>query len=234
MGRRAKYLDKAQRSSASHLRQNSYGNSPRCVSKMNICNITLLNLPYSGKSVRKASRQEHYRREHGRQGSSTSRPRPTTLRLPPLSARLVDMATRSLPCGSRLFQRALNDPESIDDSELKFWNTGPPYAFHDVAEHEGAEHSRMERLVEVMHGWRLRLQRDADVKHQEEFEMDGQGVMLRWEAGIIDMLEDYKTTRQILREHSDSVQERRMAMVFHQWQAREIFHLYNLEFLQSS
>lgn len=173
-----------------------------------------------------------YWQAKGRQGSETSRPPPATLALPPLDPALVRLATESLPENSPLFQRALNHPELVDDSDVSHWDTGPPYAtLNTTSTASPSEMDWTAKLVEIWHGRRLRLQREDAGKRREDFVRNRSAAMRTMKEEAERLTEDWFDTRAFLVHHHEGARETWMAEVFHQWQAREIYHLYYLEFL---
>jgi hypothetical protein len=73
--------------------------------------------------------------------------------LPPA---LVASTLADLPTTSYLFKQALQSAENLDESDLGCWDGGPPFVPQPMITDAASEASFTERLVEVMHGRRLR------------------------------------------------------------------------------
>lgn len=144
----------------------------------------------------------------------------------------MKLATKSLPVDSTFFQRALHTPEVIDTSDLSQWDGGPPYATLDtILTTTPSEMAWTAKLMEIWHGYQLRLQRDEDRNRRRDFKDSRQVVMMSMKEEVERLTEDWQNTEEFLKNHHEGARETAMAEVFHQWQARYIYHIYHLHFL---
>jgi hypothetical protein len=150
---------------------------------------------------------------------------------PPLPTELISQALMPLPESATLFQEALRGSDSLDESDLGIWKDRPPYKVDsDIT--SAPELYYTERLVEVLHGVRLREQRAQDVARRCKFSQGGcGGASERLGLNVVDMVEEWNTTRLFLQSYSAGAREMTMAHFYLQWQARTTYHVAHLLFL---
>jgi hypothetical protein len=137
-----------------------------------------------------------------------------------------------LPESSYLFQEALASPENLDESDIWRWEHGPPYVVDSGSTATPSELHHTERLVEVIHGVRLREQRKADVvRHCQYWQMDHSEALEGLALEVKAMLQEWKTLSLFVRDYTAGAREMTMAQVYLQWQARTIHHMYYLLFI---
>lgn len=118
---------------------------------------------HSAKSLRRAQNARAYAKTHCR------RTRTNTLHVfTPLPAGLVVLAATPLPETSSLFHQALEDPGAIDESDLPQWDAWPPYNYTPPPD-TSAESRFTKNLEEVMHGRRLRLEREVHTERARRY-----------------------------------------------------------------
>jgi hypothetical protein len=122
-----------------------------------------------------------------------------------------------LPEASALFREASESAENLDETGLEIWDTGPPYPLGPSSDSQ-KEKDFTERLVEVMHGRRLRIQREQCAQ--------------RPTAGIEVLMEDLEHTvtewdlgRRFMEVYDDGHRELAMARLWRQWLAREAYRI---------
>jgi hypothetical protein len=159
-----------------------------------------------------------YRRLHGRQGSS---PLPSTL-----PTRLVSQAEQPLPVSATLFLEALASCDNLDESELDQWDSPPPYHPSVDPTDTPSEMHYTDRLIEVMHGRRLRQQREMDQRRArmlqkvprergcEQIKHDLKVALCEWNH-----LDEYLHT------YRAGDREVKMAKHLLHWRARLVLHL---------
>lgn len=188
----------------------------------------------SGREVRLASRRATYWREHGRRGplaSSSAQPS-ILLGVPSLPPELTALALRPLPESAHLFQEALRGPDRVDESDLGVWKNGPPYTINCAETASAPELYFTERLVEVVHGVRLREQREMDEVRRLEFSQGNlERALGHLAVQVTDMVVQWNRWKLFLDDYSAGPREMTMAQLYLQWHARTTYHLYNLLFL---
>src|ERR1700733_10307696 len=142
------------------------------------------------------------------------------------------MALLPLPESTFLFQEAPISPDNLDESDLWRWEGGPPYVVESKSTSTPSELHYTERLIEVVHGVRLREQRKADMVRRNEFLKKNRAVALEGlSVEITAMLEDWNILILFMQDYAAGARELTMAHIYLQWQARTIYHMYNLLFL---
>jgi hypothetical protein len=173
-----------------------------------------------GKSAR--SRQNHiaYRRQHGRQGSH---PHTSSSILPPT---LVSLARKPLP-NTYLFNEALHSRHALDESELAAWDEDPPYVLEPVPEDTASERQCTQRLVEVMHGRRLR---EADEREKavlcRYLDLPPSEVELDVFERMFAALREWERLETLVEGLRGGTRDTEMAHHLLQWRAREAFALH--------
>lgn len=185
---------------------------------------------HSARTSRSIRNQAYYQRTHGRRGASTtelpsldsallplplSQPTPTAQ----LPAHLISQALVPLPPShSFLFQEALASAENLDESDLAQWDADPPYIASEIPSDTPSEIRFTERLVEVMHGRRLRQQRECDMGRNARFigrTRDQKARELQQE--IFRVLGRWQTLELYLPSYKGGAREVRMASHLHEW-----------------
>jgi hypothetical protein len=164
----------------------------------------------SAKELISAQRRAAYKKAHGRQGTSSSKIKPH-LAMP---SELITEASRELPHGSPLFKDAAKSADLLDETGLDTWDSGPPYPTGPPSD-SPREVAYTKRLEEVMHGRRMRMLREqqlrwSDIPTKTLCETMNRGIV-EWESG-----------RVVVAEYSDGHRECAMAWIWLQWIAREV------------
>jgi hypothetical protein len=107
----------------------------------------------------------------------------------------------------------------LDETGLDDWDSGPPYVTGPPS-NTPHEVRFTERLKEVVHGWRVRLQKEEEVVWQQHTVSD---LTVLLSAAV----DEWETGRQFLMEYEDGHREREMAEVWLQWVARQAYDLYS-------
>lgn len=163
----------------------------------------------SSKALISAKRYITYWRKNGRQGSSY-------LYLP---KDLVALALQELPIHSKFFRDASKSAHLLDETGMDNWDGGPPYMTGPPSD-TPRELQFTERLKEVVHGRRVRLQKDEEVVWQQLTILD---LTALFHAAI----EEWEVGRRFLTEYQDEHRERTMAELWLQWVARRAYHLHS-------
>jgi hypothetical protein len=115
--------------------------------------------------------------------------------------------------GSHLFRQATQSTQLLDETGLELWDTGPPYPA-GAPSSTPREIVHTKRLVEVMHGRRVRMQGAHEV---EEAGMSQQVLKDRSEAA----LEEWRVAVTFMESYNNSHCELAMARLWLQWLAWE-------------
>ncbi|KAJ6522074.1 hypothetical protein DFH09DRAFT_1097328 [Mycena vulgaris] len=178
-------------------------------------------LKYSGTSGRKTTRaaadharylSQSTRRESKHPSNSLFPLALSVLCLPPLDLEINWLYHTSLPESHPLFREALAKPDALDESDLHRWKAEPPFEEDNDASDPDSD------CLPSIHPISCRCSpRPGVTALREELET----LLLGWER---------VKALNIYHEHHDS---REFAMCRHylQWQARTIYHLYHLKFL---
>jgi hypothetical protein len=138
----------------------------------------------------------------------------------------VSQASEQLPIFATLFLKALASCDNLDESDLDQWDSPPPYPPSVTPTDTPSEMRFTERLIEVMHGRRLRQQREMDqrrarmlqeVPHERgcgQIKQDLQVAWCKWKH-----LDEYLHT------YRAGDREVKMAKHLLQWHARLVSHL---------
>jgi hypothetical protein len=183
-----------------------------------------------GRATRSTQNQAAYRRKHGRRGPTSAR---INVESPAhaipdifsnLPSHLVSLALLALP-NTYLFREALRSADNLDESDLAQWDSDPPYPASPDTPLEAAF---TEKLVDVMHGRRLReLRIQKEKRKRDRLDAGSQievqrniareiGVALKKWHNLSDLLETYQA----------GPREMRMSQHRLQWHARLIHSLY--------
>src|ERR1700722_4445789 len=171
---------------------------------------------FSARSSKSTRNHAAYKKLHGRQGSETPR-------IPALPSQLVSLALLPLPDPrSFFFAQALQSAAPLDESDLGRWDSDPPFPEASYVPSE----LYMERLIDVMHGRRLRQQGERD--RAREVQCMGMSSVERQATISLELktvLEEWRRLNSFLPEYRVSVWEVRMAEHLLQWRARTVYHL---------
>ncbi|KAJ7439133.1 hypothetical protein FB451DRAFT_1192339 [Mycena latifolia] len=195
---------------------------------------------FSGKVARALANHHHYLAQNTRKKSKhpldDSTLSPTSiLGLPPLDIKIQEMYNVPLPESHPLFREALTKPGALDESDLHRWKAEPPFVEdEDMTDpYSDRYHRFTQNLASVLHGVRLREQRERDVLRRAEFTNNGTAagmaalceevvyLLSSWErVKVLDIYDQYHHSREyVMHQH------------YLQWQARTVYHLYHLKFL---
>ncbi|KAJ7142116.1 hypothetical protein C8R43DRAFT_1131103 [Mycena crocata] len=238
MGRRPKYFTSAERASAHHNSDVRYSQTPRYVSSVRIqvsrrCDGGLLR---SAKTVRAVTQRSRYLSEATRKhGLHAPKSIPG---LAPLPSFIHALCAEPLPEHEPLFQQALASADALDESDLPRWKTEPPFVEDDDNDDPHSDnYTRFTKsLASVLHGVRMREQNVRDALRCAAFKAEG------WRAGIdalrmevVQLLSDWTRVVDLDVYHRyHHPREWEMHRHYIQWQARTIYHLYHLKFLDES
>ena len=146
--------------------------------------------------------------------------------MPKLPLELVIQAFLPLPDPTNtFFAEALSSADNFDESDFGRWDLEPPYPPALASDVPGEVYTK--RLADIMHGRRLRQQREHDRAWAKEY----RGASLQEQRGEIlleskAVLEKWKRLDSFLPEYRGGAREVRMAAHLQQWYARTVYHLY--------
>ncbi|KAJ7211536.1 hypothetical protein B0H12DRAFT_1242575 [Mycena haematopus] len=214
MGRRPKHFTKAEKAAAHRESNKRYSQAP------------------NAKVVRALSNRAHYL-------SHTSRHEyPQPLRcipdLPALPRQIHDLYHQPLPESEGHYEDALADASYLDRSDKK-WLEKPPFEQDDDTgdPYSSAYRRFTDNLKFALDGDRMRRQQEAEHHRRTELDINGwaasltawreevQHLLRDWEEVKDDMYDSYHASRHYVMHHS-----------YLQWQARTIYRLYYLLFLE--
>lgn len=142
-----------------------------------------------------------------------------------LPSDLLKQALQPLPEHTYLFQEALASADNLDETDLQQWDLGPPYV-HNTPSDSVTEMRYTERLLEVMHGRRLRQQQERE---QERKVLCGEkSVELReiLELELTAAWEEWKVGKEFIVDYEGGAQEMTMAQLWVQWLARTVYYFH--------
>jgi hypothetical protein len=183
-----------------------------------------------GKAARSTQNQVAYRRKHGRRGltiasinfDSSAHAIPELFSN--LPSPLISLALLPLP-NTYLFQEALRSPDNIDESDLAQWDVDPPYTPSPDTPFEAVF---TEKLVDVMHGKRLRELQEHEEKRKRKRLGAGSHIDIHneiWrEIGCV--LKEWQALAAYLETYRAGWREICMTQHRLQWHARLIHSLY--------
>jgi hypothetical protein len=132
---------------------------------------------------------------------------------------LVALALQELPIHSRFFRDASNSAELLDETGLAVWDDGPPYVTGPPSD-TAREVLFTERMKEVVHGRRVRLQKDEELVWQR--------LTISKLLGLLDAaIDEWMVGLQFLTEYEDGPREHAMAEVWLQWVARRAYNIHS-------
>jgi hypothetical protein len=132
---------------------------------------------------------------------------------------------------SYLFSQSLASSENLDESELNKWDCDPPYAAEDYPDGSQDEMIFTERLIEVMHGRRLRQERESDQEREELFQEDQTSpeMQISWmRCELAFTITHWETLDDCVAKYQAQDREYRMASHRLQWAARTAYHIAQL------
>ncbi|KAJ7803070.1 hypothetical protein B0H14DRAFT_3487814 [Mycena olivaceomarginata] len=188
----------------------------------------------SAQVIRAASHRAHY--VNRTSGLEYERPRRSIPYLPPLPHEIHRLQQKRLPESAVLYQDALGGDDIVLSNEgLPRWMAKPPFAMdEDETDPYSADYRFWTECLEaIIHGYRMRLQLEDDRQRRLDLTAKGWSVFMdalreevfellrNWEMVNIRMYHAYHASRQY-----------RMHKLYLWWQARTIYHLYYLRFLE--
>ncbi|CAK5268532.1 unnamed protein product [Mycena citricolor] len=193
-------------------------------------------LKHSQKLSVKQQRSERTTSVHRRKGA---RKHASLSSAPPPSSAMLEEAALPLPQEHHLYQQALASPDALDESDLQRWKSAPPF----VADNDDSDRLSMDylsytsSLSAVLHGVRLREQRERDLKLRQAFRKRQRTAALSsLTAEVVRLHLDWEAAQLMLQnEHYHPVlHPRELSMLKHHchWVARTIVHLHGLKFLE--
>jgi hypothetical protein len=166
-------------------------------------------IPYRGKLAR---RQHYYRQQNS--ASSTSD------HFPILPASVMSLATLPLPA-STLFHEALQN--ELDETELSQWDLLQTYLSPSLSQNSDIYNAN---LVDVLHGRRLRIQKDEATARFKIFQNHGLDTL---RASIVEeaqlVLKEWEAFGSALRNLEGGTCHHTMAHHLLQWKSRKLYVL---------
>ncbi|KAJ7652997.1 hypothetical protein B0H17DRAFT_1147188 [Mycena rosella] len=224
MGHRAKHLTNAERQSAKQEGVHKGSSTPSA----KLTRATLDHARYLSRRTRKEA--NHPSIESSLQPAKL-------LALLPLDSEIEHLASVPLPDSHPLFREALRKADALDESDLGRWKVEPPF-FEDDDASDPYSHQYLhftQSLASVLHGVRLRKQNERDVERRTYFKMSGKEAAVRvLRAEVADLLTGWERVKAICTYYNAYHNSRECSMYQHfiQWQARTIYHLYHMKFLE--
>jgi hypothetical protein len=183
-----------------------------------------------GKATRSTQNRVAYRRKHSRRGLTIasinvkSSAHAIPERFSDLPSPLISLALLALP-NTYLFHEAFHSADNLDESDLAQWDSDPPYPGSPDTPLEAAF---TEKLVDVMHGRRLRelgIQREKHKRDRMDAgsQVEVQREILR-EIGVA--LKEWRNLSDFLETYQAGPREMQMSQHRLQWHARLIHTLY--------
>jgi hypothetical protein len=183
---------------------------------------------YRGRVIRSLQNRAAYKHRHGRQGTDTTKillTRPSAQEV--LDPALVTLALMPLP-DTYLFHEALCGEDALDESELGVWDAKPPYPLSSTPEDSTAEREFTRRLVEVMHGRRLRMQEENEKKRDKLYGHVPSELKMGIYEDFVAGLRGCERTELFIKCFSSARASQAFQITEHflQWQARTVYMLY--------
>ena len=175
-----------------------------------------------GKTTRRLQNAHAYAKRHGRRGAHTpSNDYPDTL-----PTTLVIFATRPLP-DSYLFHESLAGSDFIDESDLSQWDNPPPY--HSPPPQDTPDEVRFtQNLLDVVHGCRLRLERESYARRAAIYKAGGiaqaQKAVQEARKGVIQVCHWDELHTAYVSNLQPCMRHKVMAECYLQWQARTLLN----------
>ena len=146
----------------------------------------------------------------------------TCRRLPP---ELITLATAPLP-DSHLFHEALSSGDALDESELQFWESGPPFAQPEPA--DTAQELRFTiNLTHVFLGQKSRLENHAKARRKYRYAAgDLEKVMAELQATAVRAFQEWVRVKNCVAAECTARRHREMAEAVLRWHARIAYSYY--------
>ncbi|KAJ7627704.1 hypothetical protein DFH06DRAFT_1372529 [Mycena polygramma] len=216
MGRRAKYLTAASQTSAQRGYEAKYSASTHA------------------KIVRAASKRARYLYSAGQKALPS--PLKCIPHLPPLPKKVHQLYHLPLPETETLYQDALRGAAYLDLSDISRWMLPPPFIEdNDQTDPYSRDyHIFTKNLGFVLDGFRMREQDKSDQRRRIEFNTaDGwTGCMEALSLEVQNLLQEFERLDFDLYDEYHASREHAMLQHYAHWQARTIYHLYYLLFLE--
>jgi hypothetical protein len=143
-----------------------------------------------------------------------------------LPSELITQALQDLPHTEYLFSEALKSAENLDESDLGRWDVRPPFEPDQLTMDMAHEAKFTENLVKVMHGRRLRQQREKDqMRVTQSRGKSVEEIVEGLHEEIAESLREWHTVTTFLPTYVAGSRELRMADHYVVWQARKVVHL---------
>ncbi|KII90686.1 hypothetical protein PLICRDRAFT_28662 [Plicaturopsis crispa FD-325 SS-3] len=170
--------------------------------------------------VRREQNHRAYRALHGRKAAPSLT---TSTVTESISSAIRALAAFPLPTSSSLFNEAARSADALDESDfLTIWDAPPPYTSAPPPD-TFRERAYTENLANVMHGRRLRQQREGRQRRMTSLQVRGRAAVREEVAGMLeDALQSWATLRAGLEAVSDCERHVQMAELNLRWQARLI------------
>jgi hypothetical protein len=177
-----------------------------------------------GRAARQRQNRAYYQQRHGRQGSIPTPAIQKALRLP---NRLTELALLELP-DSTLFREALASADNLDESEMPQWDQDPPYLPPEYPTNTIDEEAYTKKMVDVMNGRRLRLERIAIMEREGRCKTT-EDLRKALEEDLQAAFDAWKRLDRRMETYDGDGDPRAFAMASNllQWRARNVHTLYN-------
>ncbi|KAG1729201.1 uncharacterized protein EDB91DRAFT_1085813 [Suillus paluster] len=239
MGRRAKYLTLDDKMAALRQQKAAYSRTERGKAARQAQNARAYMKHHRRRGTTKSAESESVPQSSPKSSPAPApaplpapepkpkpKPSPTVTTTPPppspLPSSILTLANLPLP-NSFLFHQALRGSHLIDESDLPQWDKPPPYTSTPPPD-TPAEAQFTRNLVDVMHGRRLRLEREGVVVRGRKFEIGeigaGRGALREVERRLLD---EWEWGKEFVKSGDICERHRIMAECWRQWQARRIF-----------
>jgi hypothetical protein len=141
----------------------------------------------------------------------------------PLPANILYLASLPLPEDGDLFKQALKSADALDESELDQWDRDPPYVVPGPQD-TPSEIRWTGRLEEVMHGRRMRRQREVDKQRQRYYHGQETDLRNELERVVGQSWADYDRIENIMRTYHGGTREMAMGLHLLRWKARDVYY----------
>jgi len=141
--------------------------------------------------------------------------------LPP---ELIMLATVPLPT-LYLFHEALSSEDALDESELQYWESGPPFSQPEAAD-TVQESQFTTNLTHVFFGQKSRLENQAKACRKRRYAAgDGEDVIMDLHTTATQALREWARVKNSMAEYT-ARRHREMAQSVLQWHARIVYSYY--------
>ncbi|KAJ7660338.1 hypothetical protein DFH06DRAFT_1326466 [Mycena polygramma] len=215
MGRRAKYLTAASKTAAQRKNESNYSQTE------------------SAKLVRATGRRAQHLSSTGR--TDFLCPLRCIPHLPRLPREIHHLYHLPLPVTEALYQDALAGASYLDLSDISRWMLPPPFVEDDDQTDPYSQdyHTFTRNLGFVLDGVRMRSQNSADRQRRIDFDpANGRTTCMEaLRVEVQQLLRDFEQLDLNIYHEYHASREHAMLQNYAQWQARTIYHLYYLKFL---